>query len=76
MRAARCSASIEEENEFTQWLIGNLELWAHLAHDRAIVAFERCLEINPNYSLGYASLGHALIFAGELDRGIEQIAAH
>lgn len=73
LAAARRAVEIEEDNEFAHWLIGNLELWAHKAHDRARVAFERSLEINPNYSLGYASLGNTLIFAGRVDEGIAHI---
>jgi TolB-like protein len=71
--AARRSAVLDERHELTHWLIGNLELWAHRRHEQAVAAFERCLELNPNYSLGFASLGNTLIFAGEADRGIEHI---
>ena len=71
---ARRSIELDEESEFAHWILGNLCLWAERNHDEAIAAFHRALEINPNFSLAHASLGHALIFAGEADEGIENIS--
>jgi adenylate cyclase len=37
---------------------------------RSITAARRAIELNPNYSEAYASLGHSLIFNGEIEEGL------
>ena len=71
----RRSLAIDEESDLAYWLVGNLELWGHKAHSKAVRGFERALEINPSYSLATASLGNALIYSGQHDEGIAHVEA-
>ena len=56
-------------NEYARWMLGLFHLVAR-EHDMALAELEKAIEINPNCSLAYGSLGTALNFAGQPDAAI------
>jgi TolB-like protein len=65
LRATR----LDEQNEYAHWALG-LSYWGLARHDEAIVALERALELNPNCSVVYGSLGTVLSLVGRIDEAI------
>ena len=67
---ARMSIESEEADEYCHWAMG----CAHLLrkeHELAAASLRRALEINPNCSLAYGSLGTVLAWAGQHEASIE-----
>ncbi|MEM9062022.1 MAG: LuxR C-terminal-related transcriptional regulator [Pseudomonadota bacterium] len=60
---------LDVRSEYAQWALG-ITCWMVGKHDDGIAALERAVELNPNCSLAYGSLGSALAYAG---RGAEAI---
>lgn len=71
LRATR----LDERNEYAHWAHG-ISCWGLMKHDESIVALERAVELNPNCSLAYGSLGTVLGLVGRTDEAIrnQQIA--
>ena len=69
LETAERSIQLDKSDEYAHWNLGNV-LVALRHHDRAIAALERAIEINPNYSTGWGSLGTALCYAGRPSEGI------
>jgi adenylate cyclase len=69
LKTAERSIQLDNSDEYAQWNLGNV-LVALRHHDRAIAALERAIEINPNCSVGWGSLGTALCYAGHPSEGI------
>ncbi len=65
--------SINESNEIGHWINGNLQLFSRRNHDYALAEYDRLIEINPNNSLAYGSLGAALTFSRKYDQAIKNI---
>jgi adenylate cyclase len=61
---------INERNEYAHWTFGLIQL-ARGKHDMAIAELKRAIELNPNCSLAYGSLGTVLSFSGEFDESIK-----
>jgi adenylate cyclase len=61
---------LDNKDEYAHWTLGLILLAGLSDHDSAIVEFKRALDINPNFSLGYAGLGTAYSFAGDAEAGI------
>jgi len=69
MLFARRAIESDVENEYAQWALA----LAHLLrkeHARALASLGRALEINPNFSLAYGTLGTVLAWAGNIDDSI------
>ncbi len=64
------AVALEERSEYAHWAFGLVELYRR-NHDKAINEFERAIELNPNCSVAYGSLGTALGFSGEPDESIK-----
>lgn len=69
-RMAERAIQLDNRDEGAHWVLAMCHLMDG-AHDRAIAAMERSIEINPNFSRGYGSLGTILNFAGDPQRAIE-----
>jgi TolB-like protein/Flp pilus assembly protein TadD len=71
LRATR----LDERNEYAHWAHG-ISCWGVHRHDESIAALERAVELNPNCSLAYGSLGTVLALVGRTDEAIrnQQIA--
>jgi TolB-like protein len=65
LRATR----LDDQNEYARWALG-LSYWGLAMHTESIAAFERALELNPNCSLAYGSLGTVLSLVGRVDESI------
>ena len=67
LHGARESATralrLNGHDEYAHWVYG-LVLMGEGAHDKAVAELERAIEINPNCSLAYGSLGTVLNYAG------------
>lgn len=67
------SIQINEESDYAHYVRGKLLLQVRRQHELAIEEAERALELNPNYTYGYALLGYATICRGDPKRGISLI---
>lgn len=71
----RRATRLDDQNEYAQWALG-ISCFGLLKHDESIAALERAVELNPNCSVAYGSLGTALGLVGRVDEAIvnQQIA--
>ncbi len=60
---------LDDRNEYAHWAYG-ISGWGIHKHEASIAALERAVELNPNCSLAYGSLGTALALVGRLDEAI------
>lgn len=65
----RRATQLDDRNEYAHWAFG-ISGWGHCKHDESIAALERAVELNPNCSLAYGSLGTALGLVGRVDEAI------
>ena len=65
LRATR----LDDRNEYAHWAYG-ISCWAFHKHEDSIAALERAVELNPNCSLAYGSLGTVLGLVGRADEAI------
>jgi TolB-like protein/DNA-binding CsgD family transcriptional regulator/Tfp pilus assembly protein PilF len=61
---------LDPRNEYAHWAHG-ISCWGLKRHDESIAALERAVELNPNCSLAYGSLGTALGLVGRTEEAIE-----
>lgn len=71
----RRATQLDDRNEYAHWAFG-ISGWGLDRHDESIAALERAVELNPNCSLAYGSLGTVLGLVGRADEAIanQQIA--
>jgi adenylate cyclase len=69
-REAAEAVRLDNKDEYSHWILGLILSAGFSDHDSAIIEFRRALDINPNFSLGYAGLGTTYSFAGDADAGI------
>ncbi len=65
----RRATMLDDRNEYAHWALG-ISCWGLDRLDGGIEAQERAVEINPNCSLAYGSLGTALAIAGRTEASI------
>lgn len=70
---AREAMRLDDRDEYTQWTYGNILVGLFGRRDEAIAAYKQALEINPNFSLAYGSLGTALVWGGQFDDSIATV---
>ncbi len=68
-KLAKTATSLDDYNEYAHWILGLIQ-FIRRKHDEAIAEFKRAIELNPNCSLAYGSLGTVLSFSGQLDESI------
>jgi TolB-like protein len=66
---ARRATRLDDRNEYAHWALG-ITSWGLAKHEDSIAALERALELNPNCSLAYGSLGTALSLVGRVEESI------
>ncbi len=66
---AKKAIALEDRNEYAHWAMGMIDLYRG-NHNKAIAEYQRAIELNPNCSLAYGSLGTALNYSGEFDESI------
>ena len=69
-RAAERAVELHEASEQSHWVLG-LVLMLQRDHEGAVAELQRAIEINPNFSLGYGSLGTALAWGGRAEEALE-----
>ena len=67
---ALTAIKLDDTDEFSHWAFGNA-CTSLGESEKAIAAFRRALELNPNYALAHGMLGTALAYAGEPTQSIE-----
>ena len=67
--SAEIAISLDDRNEYAHWILGFI-LLSLRDYDRAVSELERAIEINPNMSLAYGTLGTILSFCGEPEASI------
>jgi len=65
----RRATRLDDQNEYAQWALG-ISCFGLLKHEESIAALERAVELNPNCSVAYGSLGTALGLVGRVDEAI------
>jgi TolB-like protein/DNA-binding CsgD family transcriptional regulator len=65
----RRATQLDGRNEYAHWALG-ISCWGLHRLDEGIAALERAVELNPNCSLAYGSLGTALAIAGRTAEAI------
>ncbi|MFQ5955229.1 MAG: adenylate/guanylate cyclase domain-containing protein [Kiloniellales bacterium] len=71
-KSAESAVRLDDGDEYAHWGKGLVHM-ACGEHEEAIGEFQRALEINPNCSLAYGSLGTVLAFAGRTEESIANI---
>jgi tetratricopeptide (TPR) repeat protein len=66
------AVAIDQRDYFAFHVLGRLQTVAG-GHRAALSALETCLEINPNFALGYVGLGEAHVYAGNPIKAIEYL---
>ncbi len=71
----RRATHLDDRNEYAHWAYG-ISCWGFNQHDESIAALERAVELNPNCSVAYGSLGTVLGLVGRVDEAVanQQIA--
>jgi adenylate cyclase len=68
-QAAERAVELFDAREQSHWVLG-LVLMLRRDHDGAVAEIERALEINPNFSVGYGSLGTVLAWGGRAEEAL------
>ena len=66
---AKRAIAMDERNEYAHWVLGFIHLMLK-NHHMAVMELERAVELNPNCSLAYGTLGTVLSFSGEPEKSI------
>ena len=67
---AKRAIALNEHNEYAHWGFGFIQLWRR-NHDVAVAELKRAIELNPNCSLAFGTLGTVLSYSGEPDESIK-----
>jgi adenylate cyclase len=60
-------------SEYAHWTHGGILGYLYGQHEQACAALRQSIELNPNFSLAYGTLGTILVLAGKPDDGIVNI---
>lgn len=63
------ATQLDARNEYAHWAFG-ISGWGLYKHEESIAALERAVELNPNCSLAYGSLGTVYGLVGRVDEAI------
>lgn len=67
---AKRAIVLDERNEYAHWILGVIQL-TRRQHELAVTELKRAIELNPNCSLAFGSLGTVLNYSGEPDESIK-----
>jgi adenylate cyclase len=73
MLSAQQAIRLDDADEFSHWLLGGILGQGLGLHDKAISAYHRALELNPNFILAFGSLGSVFALAGQPDESIKNL---
>ena len=57
-------------SEYSHWVHGTIIGFLFGRHEQACTALRQAIDLNPNFSLGYGTLGTMLVLVGKPDEGI------
>ncbi len=63
------ATQLDEHCEYSRWTLGACYMFDN-EHERGIAALRHAIEINPNFSIAYATLGTVLGWAGKFEAAI------
>jgi adenylate cyclase len=69
---ANKAVAIDQRDYFAFHALGRLQTFAG-DHRAALSALETCLDINPNFAMGYVGLGEAYVYSGNPNKAIEYL---
>lgn len=72
LSAASDSLAADERDPAAHWALGRA-LWLNREHETALVELQRCVELSPNFALGYYTLGFVQSQAGDARAAIQAI---
>jgi adenylate cyclase len=61
---------LDDADEYSHWMLGGILGQGLGYHDKAIAAYRRALELNPNFLIALGSLGTVLALAGRVEESI------
>jgi adenylate cyclase len=67
---AKRAIVLDERNEYAHWGFGFIQLWRR-KHELSVAELKRAIELNPNCSLAFGTLGTVLSYSGEPDESIK-----
>src|SRR5262249_4787959 len=70
LQSVQRAIHLDDADEFSHWILGGILGQGLGYHDKAIAAYQRAFELNPNFSLAFGSLGTVLALAGRVDESI------
>jgi adenylate cyclase len=75
LRSVQKAIQLDDVDEYSHWILGGILGQGLGYHDKAIAAYRRALELNPNFSVAYGSLGSVLALAGRAEESIRNSEA-
>ena len=69
---ARKSVELDAADDWSQWALGVVYLYMR-QHDEAMVAYERAIELNPNYADLLAHSGFLMVYVGRPEEAIARV---
>ncbi|MGY8680630.1 tetratricopeptide repeat protein [Bradyrhizobium sp. UFLA05-153] len=70
LQSVQKAIRLDDVDEYSHWMLGGILGQGLGYHDKAIAAYRRALELNPNFATAYGSLGTVLALAGRVDESI------
>ena len=70
LQSVQKAIRLDDADEYSHWILGGILGQGLGHHDKAIVAYRRALELNPNFLVAYGSLGTVLALAGRAEESI------
>jgi adenylate cyclase len=70
LQSVQKAIRLDDADEYSHWMLGGILGQGLGYHDKAIAAYRRALELNPNFTTAYGSLGTVLALAGRPEESI------
>ncbi|WP_338691758.1 adenylate/guanylate cyclase domain-containing protein [Bradyrhizobium sp. 26S5] len=71
LQSAQQAIRLDDADEYSYWMLGGILGQGLGYHDKAIAAYRRALELNPNFLIAFGSLGTVLALAGRAEESIQ-----
>ncbi len=70
LQSVQKAIRLDDADEYSHWMLGGILGQGFGHHDKAIAAYRRALELNPNFLIAFGSLGTVLALAGRAEESI------
>lgn len=71
LQSAQKAIRLDDADEYSYWMLGGILGQGLGYHDKAIAAYRRAHELNPNFLIAFGSLGTVLALAGRPEESIQ-----